>query len=222
MAYVGGQPRVAVDPLLERVDHAVEGADDGRELGIVGRGEPAVEFAAGDRGGGDGDSVQWRHDRPARPRSEDGSRCCRQQSAPEEDAAEEPQSAVELGKWSDLVEVCADGRDRYADDHGRPVVGPEALCRRLTRRDPLTQGSRNGVAALVEGRRVPLAAPVQDDRVAGRGARGGQYRRDVGACALQATLHEDRPRESLVLHDPLPLCQHVSARQQIGADGKYC
>jgi hypothetical protein len=72
VADVGGEPGVALDPGLQGGGHVVERRDEHRQVGVVGRLEPGVETASGDRLGGEADVDEGEEGAAAGPPAERG------------------------------------------------------------------------------------------------------------------------------------------------------
>ena len=141
VAHVGVEAGLALDALLELVDHGVEGDGEALEVGVGRLGvEPGVELAAGDG------ARRPRHDgqRPQRARAGEAAERDAQHGGDdaghEQGQREHAQRVVEVGQVEHLEVVGLHGGDRDADhDLGRALRGAVGLGGRRAVEDHLAQ-----------------------------------------------------------------------------------
>jgi hypothetical protein len=213
VADVGREPRVALDALLERAGHLVEGVDQRRQVGIVGTGDARVEPAAGDGLGGDAEVAERAQHLSAARRAEHragerGDRRRRQQRDPER-----VQRALHLLERDDLVVLRVHGRQRHADGQLRLVVEPEAHAGRLTVGDLLAQRARDVVEGAIGAGREPLTVDHEHGVGARRGLEAVEQLRGLQAGGAQLLADELRVEEHLALRARLALAHDVLARE---------
>ena len=138
VADVGVEARLALNALLQLVDHGVEGIGEALEVGVGGLEiEPGVELAPGDGAGGPGDDGQRaqraRAGEAAERDPEDGG----DDAGDNEGEGEHAQRVVEVGQVEHVEVVGVDRGDRDADhDLGRALRRAVASAWPPSRRAP--------------------------------------------------------------------------------------
>ena len=123
VADVGVEAGLALDALLQLVDHGVEGVGQPLEVGVGGvRVEPGVELAAGDGARRPRDVGQRTQRAHAGEAAEPGAEQGGDHAGDEEGQPEHPQRVVEVGEVEHLEVGGVDRGDGHADDDlGRPL-----------------------------------------------------------------------------------------------------
>ena len=166
VAHVGVEARLALDALLQLVDHGVEREGEALEVG-VGRleVEPGVEVARGDGAGGPGDDGQRPQRAGAGEAAERNAENGGDAAGDEEGEGEHAQRVVEVGQVEDVEVVGVHGGDGDPDhDLGRALRGAVGLGGRGPVEDDVAQLVGDGGGGHAEGRVVGLGA-VEEHRV---------------------------------------------------------
>ncbi len=218
VAHVGVEARLALDPLLELVDHGVEREGEAFEVRVRRLNvEPGVEVARGNGARG------ARHDGQRPQRAGAGEAAERDAEhggdAPghEEGEREHAQRVVEVGQVEHVEVVGVDGGDRDPDhDLGRSLRGAVGLRGRRAAQDDLAQLVRNGGGGHGQGGVVGLGA-VEEHGVRVRPRVDvGEEHHVPGGAGLQRGAHEVGVGERLVLVRRLPPRQQEVAHGEVG------